>query len=104
VSHRTTDGGCERPSVIPTRPLFGRSWFEEEISGLRLRVSAGSFLQTNTEMAHVLYQDAIEQAGLTGGEIVWDLYCGTGSIGVALAGSARRVIGVEIVPEAIERA
>jgi 23S rRNA (uracil1939-C5)-methyltransferase len=55
-------------------------------------------------MADVLYQDAIEQAALTGGEIVWDLYCGTGSIGLALAGSARRVIGVEIVPEAIERA
>ena len=104
VLHAVNDGVAEVASGIPTRPLFGRSWFEEEISGLRLRVSAGSFLQTNTEMADVLYQDAIEQAGLTGGEIVWDLYCGTGSIGLALAGSARRVIGVEIVAEAIERA
>ena len=104
VLHAVNDGVAEVASGIPTRPLFGRSWFEEEISGLRLRVSAGSFLQTNTEMADVLYQDAIEQAGLTGGEIVWDLYCGTGSIGLALAGAARRVIGVEIVPEAIERA
>ena len=104
VLHAVNDGVAEVASGIPTRPLFGRAWFEEEISGLRLRVSAGSFLQTNTEMADVLYHDAIEQAGLTGGEIVWDLYCGTGSIGLALAGSARRVIGVEIVPEAIERA
>jgi 23S rRNA (uracil1939-C5)-methyltransferase len=55
-------------------------------------------------MADVLYHDAIEQAGLTGGEVVWDMYCGTGSIGLALAGSARRVIGIEIVAEAIERA
>ena len=102
--HAVNDGVAEVASGIPTRPLFGRAWFEEEISGLRLRVSAGSFLQTNTEMADVLYRDAIEQAGLTGGEIVWDLYCGTGSIGLALAGSARRVIGVEIVAEAIERA
>jgi 23S rRNA (uracil1939-C5)-methyltransferase len=104
VLHAVNDGVAEVASGIPTRPLFGRSWFEEEISGLRLRVSAGSFLQTNTEMADVLYRDAIEQAGLTGGEIVWDLYCGTGSIGLALAGAARRVIGVEIVAEAIERA
>ena len=104
VLHAVNDGVAEVASGIPTRPLFGRSWFEEEISGLRLRVSAGSFLQTNTEMADVLYHDAIDQAGLTGGEVVWDLYCGTGSIGLALAGAARRVIGVEIVPEAIERA
>jgi 23S rRNA (uracil1939-C5)-methyltransferase len=104
VLHAVNDGVAEVASGIPTRPLFGRTWFEEEISGLRLRVSAGSFLQTNTEMADVLYHDAIEQAGLTGGEVVWDLYCGTGSIGLALAGAARRVIGVEIVPEAIERA
>ena len=70
--HAVNDGVAEVASGIPTRPLFGRAWFEEEISGLRLRVSAGSFLQTNTEMADVLYHDAIEQAGLTGGEIVWD--------------------------------
>jgi 23S rRNA (uracil1939-C5)-methyltransferase len=104
VLHAVNDGVAEVASGIPTRPLFGRAWFEEEISGLRLRVSAGSFLQTNTEMADVLYHDAIEQAGLTGGETVWDLYCGTGSIGLALAGAARRVIGVEIVEEAVERA
>jgi 23S rRNA (uracil1939-C5)-methyltransferase len=104
VLHAVNDGAADVASGIPTRPLFGRSFLEEEISGLRLRVSAGSFLQTNTEMADVLYRDAIEQAGLTGGEIVWDLYCGTGSIGLALAGAARRVIGVEIVQEAIERA
>jgi 23S rRNA (uracil1939-C5)-methyltransferase len=104
VLHAVNDGVAEVASGIPTRPLFGRAWFEEEISGLRLRVSAGSFLQTNTEMADVLYRDAIEQAALTGGETVWDLYCGTGSIGLALAGSARRVIGVEIVAEAVERA
>jgi 23S rRNA (uracil1939-C5)-methyltransferase len=104
VLHAVNDGVAEVASGIPTRPLIGRSWFEEEISGLRLRVSAGSFLQTNTEMADVLYHDAIEQAGLTGGETVWDLYCGTGSIGLALAGAARRVIGVEIVAEAVDRA
>jgi 23S rRNA (uracil1939-C5)-methyltransferase len=104
VLHAVNDGVAEVASGIPTRALFGRTWFEEEISGLRLRVSAGSFLQTNTEMADVLYEDAIGQAGLSGGEVVWDLYCGTGSIGLALAGSARRVIGIEIVEEAVERA
>jgi 23S rRNA (uracil1939-C5)-methyltransferase len=104
VLHAVNDGVAAVATGIPTRPLFGRPWFEEEICGLRLRVSAGSFLQTNSEMADVLYRDAIEQAGLTGGETVWDLYCGTGSIGLALAGSARRVVGVEIVAEAVERA
>jgi 23S rRNA (uracil1939-C5)-methyltransferase len=104
VLHAVNDGVAEVASGIPTRPLFGRAWFEEEICGLRLRVSAGSFLQTNSEMADVLYRDAIEQAALTGGESVWDLYCGTGSIGLALAGAARRVVGVEIVAEAVERA
>ena len=104
VLHAVNDGLAEVTGGLPARPLFGRTWFEEELCGLRLRVSAGSFLQTNTEMCDVLYGDAIEQAGLTGGEVVWDLYCGIGSIGLALASRAARVVGIEIAAEAVERA
>jgi 23S rRNA (uracil1939-C5)-methyltransferase len=84
--------------------VFGRGWFEEELLGLRLRVSAGSFMQTNTEMTDLLYTEAVRRAALTGREVVWDLYSGLGSIALALAGGAARVIGVEIVEEAVERA
>ena len=104
VLHAINDGVAETTQGIPAVKLFGRVQFEEELGGLTLSVSAGAFLQTNTEMADVLYRDAIAQAALTGDEIVWDLYCGTGSIGLALAGSARRVIGIEIVEEAVDRA
>ena len=85
--------------------VFGRGWFEEEILGLRLRVSAGSFLQTDAEMTDLLYGEAVRRASLTGREVVWDLYSGIGSIALALAGAAAGDIkGVEIVEEAVERA
>src|SRR5262249_55251681 len=93
VLHAVNDGLAEVTGGLPARLLFGRSWFEEEILGLRLRVSAGSFLQTNTEMTDLLYREAVAQAALTGSEVVWDLYSGIGSIALALAGKARRVIG-----------
>ena len=62
------------------------------------------FLQTNTAMCERLYGIAIEEARLTGSEVVWDLYSGIGSIGLALARDAGRVVGIEVVPEAVEQA
>ena len=70
---------------LPTTVVSGRDWFAEELLGLRLRVSAGAFLQTNTAMCERLYELALEEAGLTGEEVVWDLYSGIGSIALALA-------------------
>jgi 23S rRNA (uracil1939-C5)-methyltransferase len=104
VLHAVNDGVAEVTGGLEARPLFGRPWFEEEILSLRLRVSAGAFLQTNTEMCDLLYRDAVEQAALGGGEVVWDLYSGIGSIALALAARAQRVVGVEIAQEAVERA
>jgi 23S rRNA (uracil1939-C5)-methyltransferase len=86
---------------LPTRLLWGEEAIEEEILGLRFRVRPSAFLQTNTEMASQLYELAREYAGLTGTENVYDLYCGTGSIGLALAGRARSVWGLEISEEAV---
>jgi len=86
---------------LPSRLLWGEEWIEEEILGLRFRVRPNAFLQTNTEMAEELYRLAIAAAGLTGSETVYDLYCGTGTIGLALAGKALTVWGIEISEEAV---
>jgi 23S rRNA (uracil1939-C5)-methyltransferase len=86
---------------LPTRLLWGEDAIEEEILGLRFRVRPSAFLQTNTEMAARLYELAREYAALGGSENVYDLYCGTGTIGLALAGSARSVWGLEISEEAV---
>jgi 23S rRNA (uracil1939-C5)-methyltransferase len=86
---------------LPTRLLWGEEAIEEEILGLRFRVRPSAFLQTNTEMAERLYELAREFAQLTGEENVFDLYCGTGTIGLALAGGARLVWGLEISEEAV---
>ena len=77
---------------LPTRLLWGDAWIEEELLGLRFRVRPNAFLQTNTEMAETLYALARDAAGLTGSEVVYDLYCGTGTIGLALA--AARGVGL----------
>ena len=86
---------------LPTKLLWGGDAIEEEILGLRCRVRPSAFLQTNTEMAERLYELAREFASLEGDENVFDLYCGTGTIGLALAGHARAVWGLEISEEAI---
>ena len=86
---------------LPTRLLWGEDAIEEELLGLRFRVRPSAFLQTNTAMAERLYELAREFAGLTGEENVFDLYCGTGTIGLALAGNARSVWGLEISEEAV---
>ena len=77
---------------LPTRLLWGDDSIEEQLCGLRFRGSPNAFLQTNTEMAEVLYGIAREFAGLTGAETVWDLYCGIGTIGLDTRG--RRADGL----------
>jgi 23S rRNA (uracil1939-C5)-methyltransferase len=86
---------------LPSKLLWGEAAIEEELLGLRFRVRPNAFLQTNTEMAETLYATAREFTALTGAETVYDLYCGTGTIGLALAADALTVWGVEISEEAI---
>ena len=76
----------------------------EEMEGLRFKVGPKSFYQTNSEQAYNLYKIAREFAGLTGKELVYDLYTGTGTIANFVSRQARQVIGIEYVPEAIEDA
>jgi 23S rRNA (uracil1939-C5)-methyltransferase len=86
---------------LPTRVLWGDEAIEEEIGGLRFRVRPNAFLQTNTGMAERLYALVREEAALTGRETVYDLYCGIGTIGLALAGEALTVWGIDISEESI---
>ena len=98
--HAVNDGVSEITQGLPTRVLWGRDYFFEEVLGVRLALSAQSFFQTNSRMTGHLYTRIAEAAGLDGSQVVYDLFCGVGSIGLTIAAHAREVIGVEIVPEA----
>ena len=82
----------------------GKDFMYEEMEGLRFKVGPKSFYQTNSEQAYVLYKVARDFAGLTGDELVYDLYTGTGTIANFVSRRARQVVGIEYVPEAIEDA
>ena len=82
----------------------GKDYIYEEMEDLRFKVGPKSFYQTNTEQAYELYKVARDFAGLTGDELVYDLYTGTGTIANFVAKHAKQVIGIEYVPEAIEDA
>lgn len=82
----------------------GNDYIYEQMEGLRFKIGPKSFYQTNSEQAYVLYKVAREFAGLTGRELVYDLYTGTGTIAQFISKSASKVIGIEYVPEAIEDA
>ncbi len=84
--------------------LWGEDYITDILCGLRFRISPLSFYQVNRNQAERLYNKAAEYASLTGGETVMDLYCGAGTIGLSMASKAKEVIGVEIVPEAVEDA
>ena len=83
------------------RLLFGEPRLNDTLCGLRYALSPQSFFQVNPVQTEKLYQTAVDFAGLTGSELVSDLYCGAGTISLLLAKAARRVIGIEIVPQAI---
>lgn len=84
--------------------LWGKSYIEDYIGDIKYQISPLSFFQVNPRQTEKLYGKALEYAGLTGNETVWDLYCGIGTISLFLAKNARKVYGVEIVPQAIEDA
>lgn len=82
----------------------GRDHIFEEMEGLRFKIGPKSFYQTNSEQAYELYKIARDYADLEGNEVVYDLYTGTGTIANFVAGKAKKVVGIEYVPEAIEDA
>ncbi len=80
---------------------FGKGFATEKLEDFEFKISPKSFFQTNTRQAEKLYTVTREFAGLTGTEIVYDLYCGTGSIGIFVSKQAKKIIGVEVIEEAI---
>lgn len=97
----------EKTNVIMGKKLvllWGQEYIEDTIGNVRFRISPLSFYQVNPRQTEKLYGKALEYAGLTGNETVWDLYCGIGTISLFLAQKAKQVYGVEIVPEAIRDA
>lgn len=97
----------EKTNVImgnEIRLLWGKTYITDSIGDVQYQISPLSFYQVNPVQTERLYGKALEYAGLTGQETVWDLYCGIGTISLFLAQKAKQVYGVEIVPQAIEDA
>ena len=84
--------------------IYGKDTIRDTLCGLEFEISPLSFFQVNPIQTKKLYEQAIEYAGLTGKETVWDLYCGIGTITLSMAKAAGRVYGIEVIPEAIEDA
>lgn len=84
------------------RTIFGRDYIYDTLAGVRLKITAPSFYQVNRSAAEVLYGKARELAALDGGEVLLDLYCGAGSIGLSMAEDTSELIGIEIVESAVE--
>ena len=107
ILHTINDNLADAVVNEGTEVLYGQDYFYEELLGLRFKITPFSFFQTNSYSAKVLYETAREYVVTSGGEhqkTVFDLYSGTGTITQLLAGAADRVIGVEIIEEAVEAA
>jgi 23S rRNA (uracil1939-C5)-methyltransferase len=96
-----TDSVAETTQHGDTELLAGSEYLEEEIGGMRVRIAANAFFQTNTEMAERLYALAVDYAQPAGTDRLFDLYCGIGTIGLLMAPRAAEVWGLELVEEAI---
>lgn len=97
----------QRSNVImgdTVKTLWGAAYIEDFIGNTKFQISPLSFYQVNPVQTEVLYSKVLEFAGLTGNETVWDLYCGIGTISLFLAKQAKKVYGIEIVPQAVEDA
>ncbi len=104
ILHTINDSRSDALVAEEVRILYGRDWYSEEILGLKFRVGAFSFFQTNVEAAERLYQDAVSLIDTFEDKTVFDLYCGTGTITQFMARKAKKAVGVEIVEEAVRTA
>jgi 23S rRNA (uracil1939-C5)-methyltransferase len=81
--------------------ILGPGYIEERLGDLQFRISSGSFFQTNSQASKILLDQVLTGCALTGSEVVWDLYCGTGTMAIGVASGARNVIGFELIEEAL---
>lgn len=101
ILHTINDGLADAVNCDELRVLHGRDYIQEEILGLKFKISPFSFFQTNTKGAEELYSIAREFVGDHSDKVVFDLYSGTGTIGQVMAGAAKKVYGIEIIEEAV---
>ena len=104
MKHEGYDSVADAVINQKTEIVFGRDYIEEELLGLKFKITTFSFFQTNSLGAEVLYSKARDYVGTTKDKVIFDLYSGTGTIAQMLAPVAKKVIGVEIIPEAVEAA
>ncbi len=104
ILHTLNDVVSDIVQSDETEILYGNDYFYENLLGLKFKISAFSFFQTNSRGAEKLYSVVREFAGDTSGKTVFDLYCGTGTIGQIMSKGSKKVIGIEIVEEAVEAA
>lgn len=104
ILHTRNDSLADAVKDEGTETLYGQSYFYEELLGLKFKITPFSFFQTNSLGAEVLYEKAREYIGETKDKVIFDLYSGTGTIAQILAPVAKKVVGVEIVEEAVEAA
>lgn len=104
ILHTKNDGVADVVKDEGTTVLFGQNYFYEELLGLKFKITPFSFFQTNSLGAEVLYETVREYIGETRDKVIFDLYSGTGTIAQILAPVAKKVVGVEIVKEAVDAA
>lgn len=101
------NSNCEKTNVIlgeKNRTAYGRGYINDVLCDLKFKISPLSFYQVNRTTAEILYNKAREYADLKGNEVLFDLYCGTGTIGLSMAKDCKQLIGVEVISQAIEDA
>ena len=106
VSVLHTENNSFSDEVLPEKVnlLFGKDYIMEELLGLKFKISPFSFFQTNTKGAESLYSIVRDYIGESNNKVVFDLYCGTGTIGQIAASNAKKVVGIELIEEAVEAA
>ena len=104
ISHIVNDGVADVVKADEMNILYGQDFIMDKCLGLNFKISTFSFFQTNSAGAEVLYSTVKEFAGTSNDKIIFDLYCGTGTITQLLSENAKKVIGIEIVEEAVEAA
>ncbi len=104
ISHIINDGLADVVKADEIRLLYGQDYFNESLLGLNFKISTFSFFQTNSAGAEVLYSTVRDFAGYDKNNVIFDLYCGTGTITQLMSPVAEKVIGIEIVEEAVEAA
>lgn len=104
ILHTINDGLADAVNCDELRVLYGRDYIQEELLGLKFKISPFSFFQTNTKGAEELYKIAREFVGEHNNKVIFDLYSGTGTIGQVMAEKAKKVYGIELIEEAVEAA